>query len=304
MRRNPLSLRRIDADPADLRLFLGIVDTGTITAGAQRVHLSLTAASERLQRLEDALGVSLLERSRAGAKLTGAGRVFERHARMLLAQLDRLAAELTPFAHGMRGSLRLLCNTAALTEFLPQTLARFLARHPDIDVDIEEMWSRQIVQALRERRAEVGIVADSIDVSGLRAVPFRRDELVLVSPRGHPVNRYRRIGFAAALDHPFVGLTADSALFQFLADQAARSGRSVHYRVRLRSFDAVCRMAVDGVGLAIVPRSAALRYVDSRNGVVRKLADAWAERQLLVCTAADADLPPYVDAFIDALCDS
>jgi DNA-binding transcriptional LysR family regulator len=293
----------LNADPADFRLFLAVSETGTITAGASRVHLSLTAASERLQRLEDGLGVKLLDRSKQGVRPTQAGRVFERHGRALMLQMDRLRADIAPYARGLRGSIRLLCNTAALTEFLPEALGDFLARRPDIDVDIEEMWSHQIVLALREGRAELGIVADSVPITGLVGRPFRHDQLVLVSRRGHALNQRRRVDFADMLDYSFIGLAADSALHQFLNDKAAHEGRAIHYRVRLRSFDAVCRLAGQGVGLAVVPRGAALRFVRGTQAVIRELADPWANRQLLICTRPEAELPSFVNELIDALSD-
>lgn len=302
MRRNPRSRSpAFDADAADLRIFLAIFESGTITAGARRANLSLGAASERLQAIEDAVGVRLFERSRRGVAPTQAGLVFARHGRSVLLQLERMCSDLIPFAQGLRGRVRLLCNTAALCEFLPEAIGDFLARYPDIDVELEEMWSQQIVRAIREGRGDVGILSDCGDTAGVDTRSFRSDRLVMISAKGHPLAKRRRVAFADTLNFPFVGLAVDSALHRYLGDQADRLGRAIHYRVRLRSLDSVCRLVGQNVGLSVIPGRAAKRLADAGNTTFRELSDSWANRQLLICTRTSADLPGYVRELVDAL---
>jgi DNA-binding transcriptional LysR family regulator len=291
----------LEANAADLRIFLAVLETGTITAGARRADLSLAAASERLQALEHSLGVRLFERSRYGVTPTEAGLVFERHGRSVLLQLERMCSDLLPFARGVRGRIRLLCNTAALSEFLPETIGDFLASYSDVDVEVEEMWSRQIVQAIREGRGDVGILSDFGDTSGVETRSFRSDRLVMISAPTHPLARRRLVAFADTLDYPFVGLTTDSALHRYLSDHANRLGRSIHYRVKLRSLDSICRLVAQNVGLSVIPGRAAKRLAAVAVTAVRELSDDWARRQLLICTRASADLPGYVRDLVDAL---
>lgn len=287
-------------DPFDLQLFAAVVEHGTITAAAQAMSLSLAAASSRLKTLEHRVGAKLLERSKAGAASTHAGRALARQAHRVLAELDSLHVEMAAFGRGLRGTVRLLCNTAAMSEALPPRLGRFLAKHPDIDLELQELPSDAVLEALRRGVADVGIVADYADTAGLVAQPWVDDELVALLPAPSKRQRSSAMRFAQLLDRPFVGLSVESGLSRFLAQQAARSGRVPHHRVRLSNFDAVARIVEAGVGVAVMPLSAASRWRDARVQIV-PLKEVWAKRRLLVCSTAHAESLPSARSLINAL---
>src|ERR1043165_8593219 len=171
-------------DLTDLSLFRHVVEAGSITHGAERAHLALAAASTRIRHMEDALGASLLVRSRGGVTPTQAGRTLLQHARTILGQAERLREELGAYAGGHAGQGRVLSNTNALTEFLPETLSSFLAAHPNVSVDLEERLSDEIVGLIAEGVADLGIVAGTVDASALATYPFRKDRFLLGVPRG------------------------------------------------------------------------------------------------------------------------
>ena len=203
--------------------------------------------------MEEALGAPLLMRGRQGVTPTQAGRTLLQHARTILRQAERLREDLGAYAGGLAGQVRVLSNTNALTEFLPEALSSFLAAHPNVSVDLEERLSDEIVGLIAEGVADIGIVAGTVDAGALTTYPFRNDRFVLVVARDHPLAKRAKIGFAEVLDHDFVGLDRASALQRFLADKAARIGRPLRLRVQLRSFDAVCRLVECNVGIGIVP---------------------------------------------------
>ncbi|MFD4837542.1 LysR family transcriptional regulator [Achromobacter sp. NPDC058515] len=284
-------------DLTDLRLFLNVHETGSITAGARRSHMTLASASERIRGMEDALGVPLLLREHRGVAPTPAGRTLAHHARVVLGQMDRMRGELDHYGQGLKGHVRVLCNTTALSEYLPGVLGAFLKDHPRISVDLEERLSHEIADALRAGACDIGVLADSADLHGLRTRTFRHDPLTLVVPQGHPLAERPSVLLADVAGHEFVGLVEGSALQEHIAHHARRSGKALSYRVRLRSFDAVCRMVGQGVGIAIVPRVAALRY--GRAAGVRRvaLADDWAARDLVLCVRDD--LPAYAGELVE-----
>lgn len=295
------SRRTVDyrIDPFDLHLFAAVIAHGTITAAAAAVNLSLAAASARLKTLEVAAGTRLLDRSKAGATPTVAGRALARHAHRVLAELESLHVEMASFGHGLRGTVRLLCNTAALTEALPHAIGRFLTAHPDIDVDVQELPSDAVVEALRRGSADFGIVADHVDTSGLIVRPWLDDRLVALLPAGWHARR-RSLAYSELLAHPLVGLARDSGLSRFLAAQASRCGRVPGHRVRLGSFDAIAALVAAGVGAAVMPEGAAARTRQAGTRVV-PLSDAWARRQLLVCTTPQGEELPAVQALAQSL---
>jgi len=288
-------------DLADLSLFRHVVEAGSITHGAARANLALAAASTRISNMEETLGVALLTRGRAGVSPTPAGRTLLQHARAILRQAERLHEDLGAYGGGFAGQIRVLSNTNALTEFLPEALSSFLAAHPSVSVDLEERLSDEIVGLIAEGVADLGIVAGTVDARALETYPFRRDRFVLVVARGDPLAKRAKIAFEDVLDHDFVGLDRASALQRFLASKAVRIGRPVRLRLQLRSFDAVCRLVECKVGIGIVPETTARRVAKTMAIAAVQLSDPWAVRDLTICVKNRAELPAYARQLVEHL---
>src|ERR1700745_3387290 len=172
-------------DFTDLGLFRHVVEAGSITHGAERSNLALAAASTRIRKMEEAFGTELFVRGRAGGTPTQAGRTLLQHARGILAQTEKLQEDLSPYARGLAGQVRVLSNTNALTEFLPESLSSFLMAYPDISVDLDKRLSEQIGGLIAEGNADIGIVAGTVDYAALTTFPFRSDRFVLVVAKNH-----------------------------------------------------------------------------------------------------------------------
>ena len=285
-------------DLADLRLFLNVVEAGSITHGAERAHLAIAAASTRIRNMEAALGIPLLHRERQGVKPTEAGRTLVQHARIMLQQFERMHGDLGQYAEGIRGQVRLLSNTNALTEFLPEPLSAFLAAHPQVNIDLEERLSDEIVTAIADGTADIGIVAGTVMMAGLETLPFRTDRFVLVVAQSHPLASVEHSSFAEVLDYDFVGLDRTSALQRFLSEKAERIGRRLKLRVQLRGFDAVCRLVECNVGIGVVPATTAERHAKTMAIHRIELTDEWALRKLTICVRRQDDLPLYAQALV------
>jgi len=288
-------------DLTDLRLFCDVVEAGTITAGAERSALALAAASTRIRGMEDQLGAPLLTRSRQGVKPTPAGRTLLKHARTILAQSARMREDLGAYAGGQSGEVRLLANTNALAEFLPEALSSFLARHPHVSVDLEERLSDEIVGLIAEGVGDVGIVAGTVDMGGLQTFPFRSDRFVVVTSADHPLAGRKSVAFSEVLAHDFVGLERSSSLQRFLAAKAARESQPFRLRVQLRSFDGVCRLVECGVGVGVVPQTTAARAAKTMRLGVVELADDWALRELRICIRSMEGLGLYARELVEEL---
>jgi DNA-binding transcriptional LysR family regulator len=288
-------------DLADLSLFRHVAEAGSITHGAERAHLALAAASTRIRNMEDALGVALFTRGRQGVTPTQAGRTLLQHARTILRQAERLHEDLAAYGGGLAGQVRVLSNTNALTEFLPEALSSFLAAHPNVSVDLEERLSDEIVGLIAEGVADLGVVAGTVDAGTLETYPFRRDRFVLVVAREHALAKRAKIAFEEVLDRDFVGLDRASALQRFLAAKAVRIGRPLRLRVQLRSFDAVCRLVECNVGIGIVPETTARRAAKTMAIAIVPLTDAWAVRDLTICVRNMKELPLYARQLVEHL---
>jgi molybdate transport repressor ModE-like protein len=289
-------------DLVDLRLFIHVVEAGSITHGAQRSNMTLASASERIRAMENTLGSALLIRKRRGVEPTGAGAVLAQHAGSVLQQLEQMRGELGGFSKGLRGRIRLYSNTVGILEYLPATLAKFLSKHPQIDLELEEHPSQEIVRAVAAGRADIGIVAGSVDPTAqLQTFPFARNQLVLIVPSKHPLARHREVSFRQALQHDFVGLGADSALQDYVNQQALRAGLRLRVRLRLGSFDLICQMVGKGIGIAVLPEATARRMQRSMAVKAVPLTDAWTARHLTTCVRSLKALSPHAQQLLKVL---
>ncbi|QLF93641.1 LysR family transcriptional regulator [Pseudomonas sp. ABC1] len=288
-------------DLTDLQLFLNVHEAGSITAGAQRSHMTLASASERIRGMERVLGVALLSRGHRGVAVTPAGQTLLHHARLVSAQVERMRGDLAQYGEGLKGHVRLWCNTVALSEYLPPLLGGFLLRHPSVSVALQERSSPLIAEALRSGECDMGIVSDAVDLDDFECFAFRHDPLSLIVHKGHALAVRREVFLAEVGAESFVGLGEDSALQVLVAQQARRLGLALDYRIHLGNFDAVCALVAQGVGIAIVPRVVAQRCVRDLPIVTLALSDAWADRQLFLCVRPRAELALHARRLVDHL---
>jgi DNA-binding transcriptional LysR family regulator len=288
-------------DLVDLRLFIAVADTRSITRGALRVHLALASASARIKGLEAALGVALLKRGRRGIELTAAGESLLDHARIVLHDVETMQGDLAAYARGVKASVHLLANTSGLSEHLPKALASFLHEYPDINVDVEERESADIATAIAIGAADLGFAAEHALPDNLERFLFSEDRLMLVAARRGEFAGRRQIDFQEVADRDFVGLTNSTALQIHVAKHAAQLGRRLRFRARLRDFDAICQMVAADVGIAVMPEAAAKRCARSMPVVMIKIRDSWANRKLAICARRFKTLPRPAKQLVEHL---
>ncbi|WP_396271256.1 LysR family transcriptional regulator [Ideonella sp.] len=277
-------------DFVSVRLAVACARTGNLTQAARECHLVLPAASRRLRDLERALGGPLFDRHSRGLTPTALGRAFMKRGMAILQELDNLMAELHDARQGIARHLHVCSSTAAIIQFLPPLLADYASLRPEVQVELEEQVSEQVVASVREGRADVGVFVRGPETDGLEVCEFRQDELVLILPKGHRLGGRGPLPFAMTLDEPWITLNAGAALLQAQQQAAMAAGRALKLRMQVRSFDAVGHMVAAGLGLAIVPKGVALPLVRAKALQWRALSDAWATRQVQLCVRTDADL--------------
>jgi DNA-binding transcriptional LysR family regulator len=288
-------------DLTDLRLFLAVVDAGSITHGAAEVGLSLPAASERLRDMETTGEVILLNRGRRGIVPTEAGEMLAHHARTILHHMAQMRGDIVQYAKGLRATVRIFANTAAITEFLPGRLAPWMAAHPQVDIDLKERESGEIARSISAGFAEIGVLSSAVETGSLTMRPFAIDRLVVVASKEHPLAGERGVRLTDLLSDQFIGM-ADGAMQVHIEGQASRLGTKMKMRVRLRSFQGICRMAGVGAGVGIIPESAAKRYQRSTQIALIRLRDEWATRHLSLCVRDANNLTPPARALFNHLC--
>ncbi|MDO3663977.1 LysR family transcriptional regulator [Acinetobacter higginsii] len=285
----------------DLQLFLHIVTTGSLTKGAERSAISLQAASERIKKLEQYFDTPLFIRHTTGVELTSAGHALAEHARRLLRQKDQLEQEMQRFRQQQPESITLWCNSSAQSEYLPPLLPQYLMRHPDINIDLHEAESSEIIAALGKGMAKLGLVSSFFDIRPLQTQEFASDPLVLICPASHALAQHPQLNLVEALNYGFIGLMPHHSLQQSIETQAKLLGFNIQYRLRLPNFAAIAEVVAKGVGIAIMPARAAQRLEPDYHFHTVQLLGAWANRKLLLAAQDFSQLPETYQQFADFL---
>jgi DNA-binding transcriptional LysR family regulator len=292
-------------DLIDVKLFVNIAELNSLTRGAANSHISLPAASKRIKNIEDRLGTSLFYRNSQGVTLTPAGQVFLNHGRLLLQQLEHLSGALQEYASGVTGHVRIFANTTAITDFLPGVIRKFLVTHPDVNVDVKEGVSHDIVHAVSQGTTDVGvgIAFGNLSMDGLEVLPYRRDRLVLATAVDHPLSQRKSIRFDETLGFNHIGLAETSPIQVFLNQIATDLHSPLRIRTRVANFEELCHMVEMNVGIGVLPKSAARRHSSSMAIQIVQLTDEWAEHNLQIFVRDLESLPAFAHELIDLLID-
>ncbi|SEB23749.1 LysR family transcriptional regulator [Variovorax sp. YR216] len=274
-------------DIDSLALFVRAAELHSLSKAAEASHIGVAAASRRIALLEHRFKTTLLERSPRGVELTAAGVSLLGHAKTLLVHLNHMNADMSDHAAGRKGVLRVIANTSAMTEYLPDDLATFAKDNPDVRLVVEERWSTEAVNLLLAGEADVGIVVEGTRTEGLETFAYRSDRLAVIAPRSHALAQLEAMRFEDVLDHDLIALESGSSMMRLLAEQAVVLEKSLSLRVQVRSFEVVCRMVQAGLGIGLLPFQAAKTLGESMGLVVRSLAEPWAERHMLLCVKKD-----------------
>lgn len=294
-----INLNRFDL--VTLRLFVAVVDAGSLTAGAGRYGISLAAASKRIAEMEQHCGLALLQRTQRGVTATTEGQTVHRHAIEVIARLEQLAQAVDDFQSGATGHLRLCANPSALGGFLPAVLALYAERYPDVRIDLEDLLSEDGVRAVQKGTAELAVIGDNVPCEGLETILCNVDELVLLVPSGHVLAASTGVPVEQALSGDQVALARTASLTRQVIAAAESVGTTVRIRVQVRSFDSMCRMVARGLGVAVMPRAAAELYAEALQLITVKLEGVAMERRLLLAMRQRSQLSRAAAALVDLI---
>lgn len=293
--------RRIDL--TSLQLFVAVCELGSIGRAAEREFIAASAVSKRLSDLEATLETPLLYRHTRGVKLTPAGESLLHHARSVLFSLEKMQAELSEYADGVRGHVRIHANISAIVQFLPEDLGSFSEEHPQVKIDLEEHLSTEVMRAVQEGAADLGICNVAAAAGHeLQTLTYRHDELVLIVPRGHALaKRKKAVAFEDTLDFDHVGLHSNSSIYIAMREAAAAAGRTIRLRIHVTGLDAMCRMIHNGLGIGVMPRRAftLMHGVGDLDCVA--LSNAWARRDIRMVARDFSTLPLTARLLVDHL---
>jgi DNA-binding transcriptional LysR family regulator len=288
----------------DLRLLVAIADAGSLSGAAAQFPLALSAASNRLRQFEERAGVALFTRGADGMTATPAGRITLDHARRVLAEAEQLNDTLQDLAGQRRIRLRLAATTVANNTYLPAALGPFLADYPEVDLQLEERNSRDVLLAVQAGEIDIGVLDGNLTLGDVVSLPFRHDRLVLLVPAGHPLAERGHCLLRDALGYAFIGLPSERAMQRFVEDMAMQNGKPVKIRVRAPSFFAIAQLVAQDAGIGMLPEAAVLRHASELPAKIVTLDDAWATRELRLCVRSLDGLSVQARQLLSYLTDS
>jgi DNA-binding transcriptional LysR family regulator len=292
-----------DLDLTSLRLFVAVCETGNIARASEKASIVGSAISKRLAQLEDTVGTPLLVRKRHGVVPTPAGQTLLEHARTMLDSAARIERDMQGYAAGVRGHVRILASVSAMSESLADDVASFLQMpgHGNIQVDMEERVSPEIVRGVRDGTASVGVCWNAADLGPLQSRLYRSDNLCMVVPLDHPLAARKRVRFADTLAFEHVSLSVNSAVQVMLQREAAQMGRTLVHRVIVSNFEAALRVVRAGLAVSVVPREVAGDFAKAYGLRLVDLDEPWAERRFIVCFRDAQSLSPAAQLLVEHL---
>jgi DNA-binding transcriptional LysR family regulator len=273
-------LRKLDL--TSLRLFVAVCQEKNIARAAERELIAPSAVSRRIADIESVIGLPVIQRQSRGITVTPVGETVLRHALAIIGNLESLGAELSQYVSGAKGNVRIVANLSSIVQFLPEDVAAYQRIFPEVNIDIEEHNSVDVVRLLAERAADFGICNAIAGIEEFEHVHYRTDRLSVMLPESHRLGSAIKLQFSDVLQENFVGLRGDSALTILLAQEAAALGAELAVKIRVGSLDALCRMVHAGLGIAVVPHQVGELYINTLNVSLVPLSDVWATRQLII----------------------
>jgi DNA-binding transcriptional LysR family regulator len=280
-------------DLDSLLLFLRAAEMRSLTKAAESTHMVVGAASRRIARLEHEFKARLLVRTRKGVDLTAAGKLLEPEARQLIEKVYAMKAAVAAHVAGRAQFVSLFANAASVTWFLPVDLAEFREKHANCHVAVEERSSHEVVEAVRNGDADIGIFTEGPLAAGLRCLPYRADHLAAIVQPDHPLTG-GEVTFERILGFDLVTLETGSGLTRLLEQKSAAMGRPLSVKLHMKSFQSVCRMVKSGMGVGVLPMMAVREIADFMKLRSIPLEDEWARRPLLLGMRANVALRPAV----------
>ncbi|NJS35829.1 MAG: LysR family transcriptional regulator [Brachymonas sp.] len=243
-------------DLADLQAFCAVAKFNSFRAAAQSLHLSQPALSRRIDKLEGALGVKLLERTTRSVRLSNSGREFARKAQSLLDELDTTILGMEELATQRSGVVTVACVPSATRYFLPQVLQRFHAQFPRIRVRVHDAHANDVLAVVASGDADFGLNFLGKQEAGMVFKPLSSERFVLVCRMDHPLASKRSVKWAELKNHAYLSVDASSGNRLLIERALAKMEDRPQPIFEARHIQTVLGLVEAGLGVAVAPQLA------------------------------------------------
>ena len=292
-----------DLDLTTLRLFVTVCETGNMRRASEEANMVASAVSKRLAQLEDTVGAQLLLRKRHGVAPTPAGETLLQHARSMLMSARLIERDMAGHKAGIQGRVNVLATASVMAESLADHIARFLKapEHRNIQIDLEERISPEVVRGIREGVAALGICWDAAETGLLHTRTYTHDHLCVAVRHDHPLAAQDSVRLADTLDYEQVIMPIHSAVEVMLQREATLLGKRLMHRVIVTNFEAAMRVVRADLAIAVVPREVTPLHAQAWGLKILPLMEPWARRRFVLCHRGEDSLTPAAQLLLDAL---
>lgn len=289
----------------EIDVFVKVVELGSFVKAARELRLTQSALTQRLKKLEDALGARLIDRTTRTVSPTAIGQNFLPAARRLLAQFERTVADLQDVIDIRGGRVTIASLISVATNILPAVLERFGARHPTVRVRVLDESEQDIVEHVRRGDAEFAIdmEMDAPDAD-LIFTTVMQDRFVMACRRDHPLAAGGPVRWEALTDMPVVTLGQRSGTSRLLYAQLPRAENNLAWRYEVQHLSTKMAFIEAGLGVGIIPEMSMQTHTHAGAGsalVYRPLVEPDLSRSIVIVERRAATLSPAAAALKEAL---
>lgn len=287
-------------DLMSLKLFVRVIEEGTISQAAHKEHIASAAVSRRISELETQLNIQLLHRTNKGVAPTEAGLELLYRARNLLQNAQALKDHLHDFSQERQSHIHILANISALSQNLPDLLSDFIQKYPTIHLKIEEKNSQNIVYDIEKGKADIGIYSALPHDAKIESYFFRKDILGLLVPANHPLTQYNSLYFEQCLAYEQIVLRSGTQINYQITKAAMEVNQHIKIRAEIDSYETMALLVNAGMGIGVMPRQSTQIFQIPDTHFI-ELKDDWAQRQLAIGIRTKKDLSNSAKLLFDYL---
>jgi DNA-binding transcriptional LysR family regulator len=287
-----------------LSIFQAVAASGSVSAGAQQLHISQSAVSKQLGEFEQTLGVTLFERLPRGVRLTEAGRLLQGYANNLVAVEAEAEAAIRDLKLGVRGRLRIGASRTVGAYLMPALLARYRRHSPDVELFLQVDSTARIEQGLIASELDIGFTEGIVGSDQLEYRVFASDELVLIAAPDHPATRTNPAPLSVVQQHPLLMHEVGSGTRAVTEKAFSEKKIALRPSMTLASTEAIKHTVATGVGIAILSASAVRTELAARTLTVVRLKGLTIHRPLYRIQRKGVWSSPPLEAFVGMLPDA
>ncbi len=287
-----------------LKLFLSVVEEGQVGRAAARENIAASAATKRVQDLEEIVGVPLFDRNPRGVIPTAAGLVLARHLTQVFGTFEDIRRDISEFTEGVRGMIRVASTGGIIFQYLSREIGEFARSFPQVDIDLREGSNPEVLRAVTQGEVDVGVfaVAPGLTEGAFDVREYRTDRLIAVVPIGHPLAQRHSVKITDLLAYNYIAIAPSTSLMAQVRQAAANAGIVFKPKYTVNSVYAAAGLVRVNLGVTIQPDHM-LTPQDLEFVQTVPLDEPWAARLLLVATPQGRSVSVATRNFIAQLTD-